>query len=100
VRPFVPAWLQSDATEEGFARSREGMTYFVRSTGSCAAYRGGAWEIGQVRGSTLVLGGQQVVGSRGAGIAAASGGTTIDSEARVVVDQILAMLRQHGLIEP
>jgi hypothetical protein len=56
--------------------------------------------MGAVRGSSLVLGGQQVVGSRGAAIAAPSGGTTIDSQARTTIGLILAALRQHGLIDP
>jgi hypothetical protein len=77
----------------------EGMTVYVRSSSVWATYRAGAWELGQVRGSSLVLAGQQVVGSRAAAIASASGGTTVDSEARAVVDQILAAMRQHGLIE-
>jgi hypothetical protein len=55
--------------------------------------------MGVVRGSSLVLGGVQVVGSRGAAITAPSGGTTIDSQARSTIGQILAALRQHGLIE-
>jgi hypothetical protein len=75
------------------------MTVYVRSSSVWATYRAGAWELGQVRGSSLVLAGQQVVGSRAAAIASASGGTTVDSEARAVVDQILAAMRQHGLIE-
>lgn len=75
------------------------MTAFVRTTGTWGAYRSGAWELGVVRGSTLVLGGQQVVGSRAGPIASPSGGTTIDAEARGVIDQILAAMRQHGLIE-
>jgi Protein of unknown function (DUF2793) len=77
---------------------QEGMTFYVRSTGVWAVFRGGAWELGELRGSSLLIGGQQVVGSRAAAIASASGGTTVDSEARAAIDQILAALRQHGLI--
>jgi hypothetical protein len=82
-----------------FVSPREGMLAFVRSTSTWAAFRGAAWELGILRGASLVLAGQQVVGSRAAAIAAPSGGSTIDVEARAVVTQILAMLRQHGLIE-
>ncbi|MCU1350027.1 MAG: hypothetical protein JWO56_3057, partial [Acidobacteria bacterium] len=56
ARPFVPAWLSNDSAEEGFARSKEGMIAYVRSMGISAAFRAGAWEVGQVRGSTVVLG--------------------------------------------
>lgn len=30
ARPFVPAWLQNDAAEEGFARSVKGMSLYVK----------------------------------------------------------------------
>jgi hypothetical protein len=78
---------------------QEGMTFYVRSAGISAAYRSGAWELGQLRGSSVILGGQQVIGSRAPAIAAATGGTTVDGEARSVIDQILTAMRQHGLIE-
>lgn len=78
----------------------EGMAVFVRSEGITALYRAGSWELGQVRASSVLIGGQQVLGSRAAAIASATGGTSVDSEARAVVDQILGALRQHGLIEP
>jgi hypothetical protein len=75
------------------------MTAFVRSSSVWAIFRSGAWELGMVRGSSLFIGGQQVVGSRTGAIAATSGGSTIDVEARTVIAQILVALRQHGLIE-
>jgi hypothetical protein len=99
MRPFVPAWLSTAEAEEGFARSAEGMIAYIRSDGVWATYRAGAWETGAVRGSNLILDGQQVVGGRAAAIASPSGGTTIDSEARLTIDQLLAAMRQHGLIE-
>jgi len=77
----------------------EGMNLFVRSTGTWALHRAGAWELGLVRGSSLVIGGQQVVGARAAGIATPAGGSTIDAEARTAVAQILSALRAHGLID-
>jgi hypothetical protein len=52
-----------------------------------------------VRASSLLIDGQQVVGARAAAIAAPSGGSTVDAEARVAVEAILAAMRQHGLIE-
>jgi hypothetical protein len=77
----------------------EGLTAYVRSTATCAAYRAGAWEIGVLRGTNVLIGGQQVVGGRAAAIASASGGTIVDAQARSVIDQILGAMRQHGLIE-
>jgi hypothetical protein len=77
----------------------EGVVAYVRSMGTWATYRAGAWEIGQLRGASLILDGLQVVGSRAVAIASPSGGTTVDAEARATIDQILTTLRQHGLID-
>jgi hypothetical protein len=74
------------------------LSVYVKASGTWANYRSGAWEMGILRGSGVVIGGQQVVGSRVAAIPSASGGTIIDSQARAVIDQILNALRQHGLI--
>jgi hypothetical protein len=78
----------------------DGMTAYVRSTSMWAVYRNSAWEIGTLRGSVLNFGGQQVVGARGAAIAAPAGGSMIDVEARAAIGQLLAALRLHGLIAP
>lgn len=52
-----------------------------------------------LRGTSLALGGSQVVGSRLAAIPGPTGGANIDVEGRGAISQILAALRQHGLIE-
>jgi hypothetical protein len=62
-------------------------------------YVAGSWELGKVRGSRVIVDGQQVVGSRASAISQPSGGSTIDSEARATIGQILTALRTHGLIE-
>ena len=77
----------------------EGLGVFVRSTSVDAVYRSGAWELGALRGSALLIGGQQVVGSRTAAIANPAGGATVDAEARTAIVQVLSALRGHGLIE-
>src|SRR5258706_8044479 len=41
----------------------EGMTAYVKTTGTWANYRSGAWEVGVLRGNSLVVGGHQVVGT-------------------------------------
>lgn len=82
-----------------FVTPVEAMSVYVRTSGTWASYRLGAWEIGTVRGSRVVLGGQQVLGNRAAAIGSAAGGTVVDVQARAVIDQILAALRQHGIIE-
>ncbi len=77
----------------------DGMTAQVRSGGGDAFYRGGSWELGTLRGSELAVDGLKVVGPQGAAIAAPSGGTTTDLEARTAIGEILAAMREHGLIK-
>jgi hypothetical protein len=77
----------------------DGMSAYVKATGTWANFRAGSWELGRVRGGSVILGGVQVVGSRLAAIATPVGGATVDSEARSAIGQVLAALRQHGLIE-
>ena len=94
----MPAWLRDSAAEEGFARSIEGLSVYERISGTFAVYRGGSWEVGMVRGQSLVIDGDQVVGPRAAAIESPAGGTIIDVEGRTAIDAILGTLRQHGLI--
>jgi hypothetical protein len=82
-----------------FVQPRDGLTAYVKSSGVWAVHRAGAWEFGVIRGSSVAVGDQQVVGERCAAIAGPSGGTTVDSQARTSIDQVLAALRQHGLVE-
>jgi hypothetical protein len=77
----------------------EGMSAYVKANGTWANYRSGAWELGTLRGTNVVLGGVQVVGARLAAISAPVGGANADVEARTTISQILASLRQHGLID-
>ena len=58
----------------------DGMSAYVRSTGSNATFRRGAWEVAS------------------GPIASPAAGATIDTQARSAIDQILRALRQHGLI--
>jgi len=76
-----------------------GMTAYVKAAGMFAQYRSGAWELGLLRGTGLLLGGVQLVGSRLAAIPGPSGGAAVDAEGRAAINQVLAALRQHGLIE-
>ena len=76
----------------------DGMSLYERASGTLAVFRSGSWEIGTLRGSSLVLEGQQVVGPRAAAIESPTGGSVVDSEARAALDAILDTLRQHGLI--
>lgn len=68
------------------------------TSGGMAVYRNGSWEIGKLRGSEVIVDGQKVVGARGATIASPAGGTMVDTEARAAIGEILAAMREHGLI--
>jgi hypothetical protein len=82
-----------------FIAPSDGMTLYICASGMSATYRAGAWEIGAVRGSSLVIGDDQVVGTRQAAISSPTGGSTVDAEARTALAAVLAALRTHGLIE-
>ena len=81
-----------------FVMPVEGMRLTERASGVELAFRGGAWTSGVLRASEVAIDGLKVLGSRGSLIAEAAGGTTIDTQARLVVAQILTTLRTHGLI--
>lgn len=46
----------------------------------------------------LQVGSNKVVGTRGAAVANATGGSTVDAEARTAINDLLARVRAHGLI--
>jgi len=82
-----------------FIAPRDGMSLYVASSGEAAVYHDGAWEVGPLKGSELVVDGLKVVGSRGSAINAPAGGATIDAEARTALGMVLTAMREHGLIE-
>lgn len=75
-----------------------GMSLLVKSTGTFATSGPTGWEVGTLRASRVILEGEQVIGPRAEPIAAPAGGSTVDAEARLTLEQILSVLRQHGLI--
>ena len=77
----------------------DGMSAQVRPSGMTASFRNGVWEVGTLRASKVEVEGRQVVGRRGAAIADPAGGRSSDREGRAAIGQILAALREHGLIE-
>jgi hypothetical protein len=76
----------------------DGLSALVRSNRLRAEYFGGSWEIGIARAASVEIGGQQLLSSQAEAITSPSGGATVDAEARAAIDQMLAMLRGHGLI--
>ncbi len=87
-------------TEGGwrFVAPRDGMTLWWVGGETTATFRGGAWHAGEVRASRLTIDGTPVVGPRRPAIADADGGNIRDIEARSTLVQVLAALRDHGLI--
>lgn len=81
-----------------FAAPVPGLTVWTGDHAGFARWDGSGWAAGVLRGASLRIGGQQVVGARAAAIAGPAGGATIDAEARGALDQILGALRNHGLI--
>jgi hypothetical protein len=86
----LPSW--AIGTEISVRETGVGAAPEVRTTVGVEASR-------PVRGSALILGGTQVVGTRRPGILSPTGGATIDSEARTVIADLLGAMRAHGLIE-
>jgi len=78
----------------------EGMRAWIVDQALPARFAAGAWVVGELRGTALLIDGLQVVGSQGGAIADPSGGTTVDAEARTAIGAILTALRAHGLIAP
>lgn len=81
-----------------FALPVEGMEMWVGDRSHRMEYRGGAWEDAAVREDGLYVAGERVVAAQQPAIADVSGGSAPDAEARAAVNEILAMLRLHGLI--
>lgn len=82
-----------------FIAPQEGMSAYEAVSGISYLFRAGEWEAGIVRAGSLEIGGQKVVGARAPAIANPTGGGTVDIEARVALEALLATLREHGLIE-
>jgi len=76
-----------------------GMAAWDTAAGHWVHWTGSKWSDGTLPVAGIAVGGQQVVGSRGAAIASPSGGTTIDTEARETLDRIIVALKTHGLID-
>ncbi len=82
-----------------FIAPRDGLNAYVKSNGATAAYRSGAWIMGDLSGSQVSVDGVKVVGARGAPIPDPTGGAVLDTEARTAIGLMLAALREHGLIQ-
>jgi hypothetical protein len=81
-----------------FVKPVDGLTVVEKSSGTAIVHRGGAWESGIVRASSVVVDDVQIIGAQESAIADPAGGAFIDSESRFAISAILSALRTHGLI--
>ncbi len=81
-----------------FVAPLDGMAVWSVADGATVRFDGDDWRTGELTGARLIIAGAPVVGPPAAAIDDPAGGETIDGEARVALSEILAALRQHGLI--
>jgi hypothetical protein len=82
-----------------FVAPRVGLVVHVADRGHAMIYDGAVWVDGPLRADGIYVGGNRVVGGRGAAIADPGGEGVIDEGARGAIAEILSALRNHGLIE-
>ncbi len=82
-----------------FSQPSTGWRCHVIDRDAMMVHDGTAWQNDRVRADGVYIDGARVVGERSASIPDPVGGTVVDSEGRLVVKDILAILREHGLIE-
>lgn len=76
-----------------------GMTVWNQVAGCWIYWDGSLWSDGSLPATAWRIAGHQVVGERQPDVPSPSGGTVIDDEARVAIDQLIATLKSHGLID-
>lgn len=87
-------------TENGwrFIVPFDGFELSDRHSGRRWRFALGIWSLGMVKASEIQVNGIKVLGAQQPPISNAVGGTTIDSEARDTLGQVLSALRTHGII--
>ncbi len=80
-----------------FVDPPRGMRLWVEDRAVYARHDGSAWQFGLLAGSSLLLGGVEILNSAWASIPAPTGGTTIDAEARAVLVEVISALQHHRL---
>lgn len=89
--------LRTDSRYDELTYNASGMQAVLNTTGTPVTFLFGT--DGKFDApSGFEVAGTQVVGARGSAVADASGGSTVDAEARTAVNTLLARLRTHGLI--
>lgn len=80
-----------------FLAAFEGMQAWSIADGVYVRRDASGWVVGALTAATVSVGGLQVVGARRARVAAPSGGTIVDVQARATVAALIAGLEAHGL---
>lgn len=89
------------ATDGVFVFTSGGAVCYMRADiGQIAAIHASGSVTMRADLAQLHINGQKVVSARQAAVADASGGSTVDTEARAAINALLARLRTHGLIAP
>ncbi len=76
----------------------DGLCAWVDAAGVPARFLSGAWRVGDLAATRIMIDGVQVLGAQAAAIAAPADGTTVDAECRAALDAVILALRAHGLI--
>lgn len=86
-------------TSAGWAEitPRDGCLAWNKEAGVFAVFQNGSWNTDRWPVRALTIGGRTVLGGPVAGVAAASGGSVVDLEARAVLATLLTGLRTLGL---
>lgn len=89
-------------TESGwrFLAPIPGMSVWIEDRRLWAVRDGGEWRIGEGRFDAIAVAGTPVLGARQPAVPLPAGGTTIDTEARAALADLVARLVAHGLIAP
>lgn len=82
-----------------FVAPLPGMTVWLSGSARWAWHDGTVWRMDALPCAGIAVDGVPVLGARKPAIAGPSGGTTVDAEARTGINQILAAMRAHGLID-
>ncbi|HEX7856712.1 MAG TPA: DUF2793 domain-containing protein [Sphingobium sp.] len=81
-----------------FAAPQDGWRCHVLDRAAALIFYEGLWQDEAVRSDGLYIHGTKVVGAKGQSVEAPSGGTIVDGEARATINELLIVLRSHGLI--
>ncbi len=81
-----------------FARPQAGWRFHLLDRGDDVIFNGTTWARDRARADGFYVEGQRVVGPRQGSISGATGGPTVDAQARSAIANILSAMRAHGLI--